>query len=277
MRTNGIQCHDREVTDCVDFAAPAIQRGDGYERALALVEDNDFPAALLAIQEALAQCDERCNVHNLAGFILKSLNVPHLVSASLLMFERSLKLWPNHAVALENLGHALVLLGRSDLAIARLSQGSRRSVDGDPAVHAPARLLVQRHDGVTAPPLVDAAARDLALMHVEVGDAHLQLDHLELAAEAFAAAIRCDSSNQRAHQKLTATLLELRWFHSALAAAHHGLVAMAASVGDSATSLLAAHGIATAALQAAGKMIPMRFDSDEFAIACQQERQLQSS
>ena len=261
------------MTEFVDVAPPANQRADGYERALALVECNNFPAALLAIQEALANCDERCNVHNLAGFILKSLNVPHLVSASLLMFERSLELWPNHTVALENVGHALVLLGRSDLAIARLSQASRRSASGNLAGHAPARLLVQRHDGATAPPFIDAAARDLALMHVDVGEAHLQLHHLELAAEAFAAAIRCDASNQRAHQKLTATFLELRWFYSALAAAHHGLLAVAASVGESATTLLTAHGIATVELQAAGKMIPNSFDNADFIIACQEERQ----
>lgn len=273
MRTSGIQCHDLGVADRVDVATPADERADGYERALALVERNDFPAALLAIQEALANHDERCNVHNLAGFILKSLNVPHLVSASVLMFERSLALWPAHTVALENLGHALVLLGRSDLALARLNQGARTSIAGEPANHAPARLLVHCHDGVTTAPIIDAVARDHAAMHVDVGDAHLQLGHLELAAEAFAAAIRCDATNHHAHQKLTNTLLELRWFHSALAAAHHGLVALATTAADSTISLIAAHSVAIVALQAAGNVIPLDFGSAEFAVACQQERQ----
>ncbi len=272
MRITAAQCHDRDVTDCVDVASPAIQRVEGYERALALVERNDFPAALRAIQAALANHDERCNVHNLAGFILKSLNVPHLVSASVLMFERSLELWPDHTIALENLGHALVLLGRSDLAMARLSHGSRSDASRDPGHRAPARLLVQRYEPTTAPRIVDAAARDHATIQLEVGEAHLQLDHLELAAEAFAAAIRSDATNHNAHQKLTTTLLELRWFHSALAAAHHGLVACAATGDLGAASLIAAQGIATRALQAAGKAIHPNFDSVEFAIACEAER-----
>jgi hypothetical protein len=53
------------VPDRVDVATPADERADGYERALALVERNDLPAALVAMQEALANHDERCNVHNL--------------------------------------------------------------------------------------------------------------------------------------------------------------------------------------------------------------------
>ncbi len=328
MRATHVQCHDHVVTEWVEAAVPTKVTNDGYERALALVERNDMPAALRAIQEALANHDERCNVHNLAGYILKSLNAPYLVSASVMMFERSLELWPHHSIALENLSHALVLLGRSDLAIARLSQGCRSN--GTNASHQPpSRLLVQRQGGTTAgpgsgvtlaaiaSPNIDAAARDHAAMQVDVGEAQLSLNHLELAAEAFAAAIRADRTNFSAHQKLTTTLLELRWFHSALAAAHHGLVTLAACAGTGAqwvgagvermiegvsggvancvascvvdcggkcnghsnpesarTRIIAAHGIATVALQATGNVVPSSFDSAEFEIACENERPL---
>ena len=276
MRGNSLKCQGRAVTDLVDTATQATTTAtaDSYERALASVKRNDMPAALRAIQEALANHDARCNVHNLAGLILKSLNVPHLVSASVPMFERSLELWPNHTIARENLSHARSLLGRSDPATARRSHDNHDNLHLEVEPRTPARSLVQRNDNATALLQVDATARKHAEMQLEVGEAHLQLDHLELAAEAFAAAIRADGCNLRAHQKLTSTLLELRWFYNALAAAHHGLTVCVATVGAGTDSLIAAQGLATQALQAKGKVLPPNTESIEFAILCDEEWRL---
>lgn len=243
---------------------------DAYARALALANREEFPAALLEIQQALAEHDERHNVHNLAGYILLSLQVPQLIEASLNMFERSLELWPDHTVALENLVNALVKLGQTEVAMARLTEeakGRRRIA----ATRSHARLLVRLGKLEEALPLLEAAARDNFEMHVELGEVCVALGQLKEATEAFAAAIRSNRGGIKPHRLLAETCVKLTWYRSALAAASRGLEVAKSDDVESHAALTAAKDAATAALLLANVQVPEHLDSLAFEVACEDE------
>jgi tetratricopeptide (TPR) repeat protein len=187
---------------------------DAYKRALDLANRGEFPMALLAIQEALANDDGRKNLHNLAGYIFLSLNEPVLTTASLVMFGRSLELWPEHAVALENLVNAWVLLGNTDLALARLEEESKgpRSV---PANRSHGRLLLRLGQAELALPKLEAAANNDVAVQVDVGEAQLALKNPMGALESFETAIRFARGGEKPHLLLVETLLGLGFFRSA--------------------------------------------------------------
>ncbi|HQY59976.1 MAG TPA: hypothetical protein PK141_01145 [Polyangiaceae bacterium] len=226
---------------------------DAYRRALELANRGDFPAALLAVQEALAKDAGRVNLHNLAGYILLSLNEPVLTTASLVMFERSLELWPDHSVALGNWVDAVVKLGCPDFALARLeeeSKGRRRAA----AVRSHGRLLLRLGQPELALPKLEEAAEGDAALHVELGEARLALKDALGALESFETAIRFQRGGEKPHLLRVQSLLELELFRSAWLAASTGSDAATTAAGT--RTLEAARQSAAEALSRLGVLVP---------------------